>query len=63
MSNRKHKVVTIATTAAGFDMKVYVDRRDGTALPTNWKQQASVLATIGKMRPKEQPKAKGAERA
>lgn len=51
--SKRHKIVTVATTGEGFQMRVWVDRRDNTALPTHWKQQAGVLASIGKMRPKE----------
>lgn len=42
MKNRKQ--VGHVVTTAGFGIKVYGNKRTGVVIPTNWKQQASILA-------------------
>lgn len=38
------KRVGVVKTRDGFEVKVFANQRTGTVMPTNWKQQASILA-------------------
>ena len=40
----KNKAVSWVTTRHGYRVKVWINRRTGTVLPTNWKIQAGMLA-------------------
>ncbi len=42
--SRKNKVVILAQTQEGFQVRAWLNRKKGTILPTNWKQQAGTLA-------------------
>ena len=47
---RKHKSIGMVRTKEGFDIKVWFNRKTGTVLPTNWKQQAGYLASNSKIK-------------